>query len=324
MLTFPKLVIQLAEQSLDLNAQKVLWEEVCGELFGSYKCQIKSRFFGWQACCNILPTRANLTKKQIIKDNRFVVCKTEPETRVHALWNCGLAKDIWAGCCARLQKCRGGYEDLLQLMEDIIARLSTDELELFLVQAWFIWHQRNAMIHGKHIQAPGILNKRAADFMEEHRRAKTRLSSNSPISSPCRWRPPPPSRFKLNFDTAIFKEDDATGMGTIIRNEKAEMMAALSAKGPSVTCSEEAEVLAIRRAVEFAMECGFSKVVVEGDNQMVMSAIQLSIQDVLCMLSCFRWLQVLSCFRCYVCSVIWMEDSPPPAIEALYFDSISV
>ena len=155
------------------------------------------------------------------------------------------------------------------------------------------------MIHGKHVQTFGILNKRAEDYMEEYRRAKTQLSSYSPIPSPCRWSPPPSSQFKLNFVAAIFKENDATGMGAIIRNENGEVMVALLAKGPPVTCSEEAEVLAYQCTVEFAMECGFSEMVVEGDNQMVMSALKLRkrllfgvghiIQDVLCLLSCFRW-----------------------------------
>ena len=242
-----------------------------------WKLQVpnKIRIFGWRACCNILPTNVNLSKKRIIQDNRCVACKTEPETGAHALWNCALAQDVWAGCTTRIQKCRGEYEDMIQLMEDLVVRLSTEELELFLVQAWFIWHQRNAMIHGKSVQAPGILNKRAADYVQKYRRAQTQLYSYSPTSSPCRWSPPPSSRFKLNFDAAIFKENDAMGMGAIIRNENGELMAALSAKGPAVLCSEEAEVLACRRAVEFAMECGFLEIVVEGDNQMVMSALQL-------------------------------------------------
>ena len=65
-----------------------------------------------------------------------------------------------------------------------------------------------------------------------------------------------------------------------------------------MTCSEEAEVLACRCAVEFAMECCFSEIVVEGNNQMVMSALKLRkrfssgvghiIQDILCLLSGFR------------------------------------
>ena len=137
-------------------------------------------------------------------------------------------------------------------------------------------------------------------------------------------------------------------MGAIIPNENGEVMAALSAKGPPVTCSEEAEVLACQRAVEFAVECGFSEIVVEGDNQMVMSALKLRkrlssgvghiIQDVLCLLSGFRWLQVhcirrgantaaraLAKFAKNVPKeLIWLEDSPPPVIEALYFDSSSI
>ena len=62
----------------------------------------KIKVFGWRACCNILPTRVNLLKKRIIEDNRCEGCKTEPEIEIHALWNCGVAQDIWAGCLARL------------------------------------------------------------------------------------------------------------------------------------------------------------------------------------------------------------------------------
>ena len=50
-------------------------------------------------------------------------------------------------------------------------------------------------------------------------------------------------------------------------------MAGLSARGPSVVSSEEAEVLACRKALEFALDSGFSDLVVEGDNALVMKAI---------------------------------------------------
>ena len=40
----------------------------------------------------------------------------------------------------------------------------------------------------------------------------------------------------------------------VIRNDKGEVMAALSAKGPPVMDSEEAEVLAGRKALEFALD----------------------------------------------------------------------
>ena len=71
----------------------------------------------------------------------------------------------------RLQKCVGDQDDMLQLMEELIAQLCTDELEQFLVQAWFIWNQQNALLHGKQMQAPKVLIKRAQDFTEEFKRA---------------------------------------------------------------------------------------------------------------------------------------------------------
>ena len=100
----------------------------------------KIKVFGWRACRNILPTRVNLSRKRIIEDNRCEVCKTEPKTEIHALWNCVVAQDIWTGCLARLQKCHVGQDDMIQLWDELIARLTSEELELFLVQAWIIWN----------------------------------------------------------------------------------------------------------------------------------------------------------------------------------------
>ena len=44
------------------------------------------------------------------------------------------------------------------------------------------------------------------------------------------WQPPPESKFKLNFDAAIFSDLGCLDMGVIIRNEKGEVMGAISAR----------------------------------------------------------------------------------------------
>ena len=127
---------------------KVLWKL---KVPNKIKVSNKIKVFGWRTCRNILPTRVNLVHKKIIQDNRCEMCKFEAETGIHALWNYGVVRDVWAGCSVRLQKCTGDQGDILQLMELLIARLSTDELELFLVQAWITWNQRNGVMHGKQI-----------------------------------------------------------------------------------------------------------------------------------------------------------------------------
>ena len=58
-------------------------------------------------------------------------------------------------------------------------------------------------------------------------------------------------------------------------------MAAMLSKGHAVTDSEEeeAEVLACPRALEFAIDAGFSDLIVEGDNSNVIRAIVSSQTD---------------------------------------------
>ncbi|XP_023875859.1 uncharacterized protein LOC111988302 [Quercus suber] len=105
--------------------------------------------------------------------------------------------------------------------------------------------------------------------------AENRAIAPHAIPQPCwdSWKPPPSSVYKLNFDATVFFDLDRTGFGVVIRNDKGDVMAVMSAKGPSVFCSEEAELLACRMVIEFATDASFSEFIVEGDNSIVMQAI---------------------------------------------------
>lgn len=50
-------------------------------------------------------------------------------------------------------------------------------------------------------------------------------------------------------------------------------MASVSAKGPLVMNSEEAEVLACRKALELAVDSSFLELIIEGDNANVITTI---------------------------------------------------
>ena len=73
----------------------------------------------------------------------------------------------------------------------------------------------------------------------------------------------------------VIRTQDCTSVGAIICNDRGEVMVSLSAKGPPVVCSEEAEVLACCHEVESAIECGLTDMVIEGDNQAIMFALSL-------------------------------------------------
>ena len=53
-------------------------------------------------------------------------------------------------------------------------------------------------------------------------------------------------------------------------------MAAMTVKGPPVSDSEEAEVLACRKGLEFALDSGFVELIMKGDNATIMQTIACS------------------------------------------------
>ena len=127
---------------------------------------------------------------------------------------------------------------------------------------------------------PTCLNKRAEECMEEFKRAQAQLvvqprqKPNGEI-----WQPPPLEVYKLNYDAALFSDLGKIGVGAVIRNEKGEVMVAMTACGLAVQASEEAELLACRRALEFAVDAGFYRLIIEGDNSNVTHAISSSVDN---------------------------------------------
>ena len=79
---------------------------------------------------------------------------------------------------------------------------------------------------------------------------------------------------KDNFDEAVFREDQETGIGVVIRNNEGQMLAALFEKVIMPTTVEILEMLAARRAAVFARELGYHKVCFEGDVELVVKSLQ--------------------------------------------------
>ena len=133
------------------------------------------------------------------------------------------------------------------------------------------------MIHGGQLRELSWLNKRAEEFLDEYRKAQVVLAPSNGIFGSCVWRAPPTEEFKLNFDVVVFSNQHCSGFGAIIRNSLGEVMASMSVKGPYMNSSEEAEVMACQRAMEFSREVGgFYWLIIEGDCLNVMKALFVS------------------------------------------------
>ena len=79
---------------------------------------------------------------------------------------------------------------------------------------------------------------------------------------------------KVNFDKAMFGEEQEEGIRVVIRSNEGQVLAALSEKVPMPTSVETLEMLAARRATIFAQEPGFRKVCFEGDAELAVKSLQ--------------------------------------------------
>ncbi|XP_075645747.1 uncharacterized protein LOC142616874 [Castanea sativa] len=216
------------------------------------------------------------------------------------------------------------------------------------LKIWLIWNQRNLILCGGNLQDPGRLNVSASSLLAEYKDAQTQLAVLESNGHSQVWQPPEGTMDKLNFDAAVFAGMTASGIGVIIQNDRSQVMAVLSSKSQVVVDNEEAEVLVCRKALEFAVDAGFSELIVEGDNIKVMNSIKSAwvdlpclgnlYDDIRCMAGCLRHVEFhsirrsangvahfLACYARHLSEdIVWLEDSPPPALEALYLDSLSV
>lgn len=185
------------------------------------------------------------------------------------------------------------------------------------------------------------------DYLREFADAQDHLRVPESLHAPAQqtWQPPLGSLFKLNFDGACFDGGASSGYGAVIRNGKGEVMAAISVRGGAVRDSEEVEVMACRKALEFAIDAGFTEIILEGDNAMVLKMISqaqpdlsrlgLIYEDIWCLAAGFRFFSS-NCVRRNANSVahalarfarlidneiIWLEEDPLPAEDELYLDA---
>ena len=118
-----------------------------GNSFGRSMYLTKSKF--------LVGGKVNLVRRQVLQEDKCEFCQRCSETIIHALWDCGATQDVWAGSVARIQKSGGKFDDFMQLFQVMMAKLSMEELETFLVQSWLIWHRRNTVLFGSKMQHPG-------------------------------------------------------------------------------------------------------------------------------------------------------------------------
>ncbi|XP_065623642.1 uncharacterized protein LOC136064997 [Quercus suber] len=215
--------------------------------------------------------------------------------------------------------------------------------DLFSMVTWAIWNRRNNLHLGKVAASLDELLSQSLDRIQDFKLNNSSLATTVG-HPPTRWQAPDQDNYKVNFNGALFSEANTAGIGVVIRNEEGQVMVSLSQKTTLPFTAIEVEAMAARRALELALETGFQQIILEGDSQILLSALEKNfhtlsnfghlITDIQYLASCFSKMQY-SHVRKHCNTVahslarravslsqmqVWMEDVPPDITHVLQAD----
>ena len=95
------------------------------------------------------------------------------------------------------------------------------------------------------------------------------------------WKPLNPSMFKINFDGAVFKNDNKSGIGVVIRDHQGLVIASLAQQLSHAFQPLKIEVLVAAQTITFDVETGIGKVVLKRDSELIITALKAGDQTLL-------------------------------------------
>ncbi|GLU01763.1 hypothetical protein SLE2022_190500 [Rubroshorea leprosula] len=95
-----------------------------------------------------------------------------------------------------------------------------------------------------------------------------------------RWTPPDGDHVKINVDGAVSAHQRIYGMGAVAQNSSGAVVAAMSCKGQGTVCAEIAKACCLRKALQWACELSFEKVIMELDCASLVTAMNSPLSDI--------------------------------------------
>ena len=88
------------------------------------------------------------------------------------------------------------------------------------------------------------------------------------------WKPPDERMVEINFDGAIFKTENRSGIGVVVRDHTGAVLASMAQCFSPALTPVEIEAVAAARAVEFGLETGLVEAILEGDSELIMNSLK--------------------------------------------------
>ncbi|XP_004301358.1 PREDICTED: putative ribonuclease H protein At1g65750-like [Fragaria vesca subsp. vesca] len=238
----------------------------------------------WRALSNALPSMWYLFQRKIVKTPICGICGDYPETIEHCLFHCPWTLAMWFGCSLGYIPDRGRISHLEEWLLEIHKNAGMfscereDVFNLVCLHLWEIWKHKCSVIMRNSTPNPSLVNEniqRGILNWEEARMSMVQPSQSipRPISL---WVPPLVNVVKINFDGAWKESNHNSGLGIIICSHMGVSIAGASLFR-SYNSTVEAEAKALLCGVKMAVVLKLEHIIVEGDCQEVIKALNESL-----------------------------------------------
>ena len=158
-----RLIQQDRAEHSDAHMDGKVWKTIW-----ALKVPPKVRNFIWRACSNIFPTKDNLQHRRVKVDSRCDVRCQQPEKNSHLLWECPMARNVWAISKGRVQKFSNQVHDFFHLFRTLKDKLTTKELEQWATASWVIWNAQNKYYFEKVQMQPRTIMDHATGLLQDY------------------------------------------------------------------------------------------------------------------------------------------------------------
>ena len=224
----------------------------------------KVKHFIWRALMNILPTTDNLLPRKVEVSPICPICSAANEYVLHCLVECLFAHSCWLlSSIGTVRRCSSFFE----WIEEIFTRCSKEDCKLAVMVCWRLWFNRNDKVWNGHVsRAQNLVNAAGHYLFQWQEAGKTKFTIVESVQwghgSVC-WSKPLTSWLKRNVDARVFRSHDSFSFGGVIRDAGGTFVVAKCQCFPGLFHPHEAEVLAVREALNWIKNLQISKIIFE-------------------------------------------------------------
>jgi hypothetical protein len=132
-------------------------------------CPPRVRAFLWRAAHQCLPTRDNLSKRNVPCSETCVSCDLLAETHMHLFFICHKSVACWnlIGVNNIIRKLLPSADNFQKLLFDFLSRLTDQQRHLAAMTLWSLWKSRNLLLWENTNTTPTLIVTRAQEVLHE-------------------------------------------------------------------------------------------------------------------------------------------------------------